>query len=82
MTSKPKVIVYSTQMCPWCHKAKDFLKEHDIEFEDIDVGKDHEAAHRMVEKSGQTGVPVIEIGEQVIVGFNKPKIMELLGIKE
>ncbi len=81
MTDK-KVILYSTQACPWCVRAKDFLKEHDVEFQDIDVSQDHEAAQRMVERSGQTGVPVIEIGDEVIVGFDKARIMELLGIKE
>ena len=82
MAEKPKVIVYSTQVCPWCFKVKDFLKDHDIEFEDIDVGQDREAAQRMVEKSGQNGVPVIEIDGSFVVGFDRAKIMELLGIKE
>jgi glutaredoxin-like YruB-family protein len=76
-----KVRVYSTPFCPWCHKAKEFLKENNIEFEDIDVAKDPEAAKAMVEKTGQTGVPVIEIGNEFIVGFNKERISALLGIK-
>ena len=82
MAEKHKVIVYSTQVCPWCFKVKDFLKEHDIEFEDIDVGQDREAAQRMVEKSGQNSVPVIEIDGSFVVGFDRAKIIELLGIKE
>jgi len=77
-----KIKVYSTQACPWCVKAKMFFKEHKIEFEDIDVTSDQEAAKEMVEKSGQTGVPVIIIDDEVIVGFNRDRIMELLKIEE
>ncbi|MCK5615715.1 glutaredoxin family protein [Candidatus Pacearchaeota archaeon] len=82
MADKPKVIVYSTDACPWCHKAKDFLKEKGIEFEDVNVGTDQARAQEMVEKSGQTGVPVIIVGDKVMVGFNKPELMKLLDIKE
>lgn len=73
-----KVTVYSTQACPYCHMARDYLEEKKVEFEYIDVGKDREKAKEMIEKSGQMGVPVIVIGEKVIVGFNKPKIDEAL----
>jgi glutaredoxin 3 len=73
-----KVKVYSTPTCPYCTMAKDFLKDLDVEFEDIDVAEDHEAAKEMVEKSGQMGVPVIVIGDEVIVGFNKPAIEKAL----
>lgn len=62
--------------------AKDFFKEKDVVFEDFDVSTDLEKRKEMINKSGQMGVPVILIGEQLIVGFNKPKIVELLGIKE
>ena len=82
MTGKPTVKVYSTQYCPWCTRAKDFLKEHNVEFEDIDVSADRDAAEYMVEKSGQTGVPVIQIDGEFIVGFDRERISELLGIKE
>lgn len=82
MADKPKVTVYSTPTCPWCVRVKDFLKEHKVEFKDIDVSTDHDAAHKMIEKSGQTGVPVIEIDDKIIVGFDKDKISKLLGIKE
>ena len=77
-----KVKVYSTQTCPWCFKVKDFLKEKNVEFDDIDVSKDHEAAKAMVEKSGQMGVPQIEINGKIIVGFNVEAINEALGLKE
>lgn len=72
--------VYSTQTCPYCHQLKDFLKENNIEFEDIDVGKDQEAGKKMVEKTGQMGVPVTEIDGEFIVGFDVEKIKQKLNI--
>ncbi len=72
------VKVYSTQTCPWCKKAKDFFKEKNVEFEDIDVSQNHEAAKEMVEKSGQMGVPVIDIDGEIIVGFDQAKIEKLI----
>ena len=73
-----KVKVYSTPTCPYCTMAKDFLKEKGVEFEDIDVSEDQAAAKEMVEKSGQMGVPVIDIDGELIVGFNKPAIEKAL----
>ena len=64
------VKVYSTKTCPWCEKAKQFLKEKGVAFDGLDVGSDEKARNEMFEKSGQLGVPVIEIGETVIVGFD------------
>lgn len=78
--SKPKVIVYTTPTCPYCHAAKDFLKENNIRFEEKDVSKDKKAAEEMIEKSGQMGVPVIEIGSKVIVGFDRPEIKKALNL--
>lgn len=75
-----KVKVYSTEVCPWCHKAKDWLKEHKIEFTDHNVGEDQEAAKEMVEKSGQRGVPVIDIDGKIIIGFNEEKMKKLLEV--
>ena len=69
-----KVKVYSTQNCPYCHMLKDFLKDKKIDFEDIDVSKDQEAAQEMINKSGQMGVPVTDIDGEIIVGFDKEKI--------
>ena len=68
------VKVYSTEHCPWCHRAKEYLKEKGIAFEDIRVDEDQKAAEEMVEKSGQMGVPVLDINGEIIVGFNKPAI--------
>ena len=75
-----KVKVYSTPTCPWCKKAKDFLVENKIEFEDIDVSSDQKASEEMVEKSGQMGVPVLDIEGTIIVGFDQEKIKETLKI--
>ena len=69
-----KIKVYSTPTCPWCHKAKDYLKSKGAEFEDINVAEDQDAANQMVEKSGQMGVPVIEIDGKIIVGFDQQAI--------
>ncbi|MBU3940762.1 MAG: glutaredoxin family protein [Nanoarchaeota archaeon] len=77
-----KIILYSTQSCSYCVMLKNFLEEHKIEFEYIDVGENQAKAKEMVEKSGQMGVPVIEIDGEIIVGFDKARISELLGIKE
>jgi len=77
---KHNIKVYSTPTCPYCHMAKDFLKKNKIEFKDIDVSKDQAAAKHMIEKTGQMGVPVIEIDGKFIIGFNKPAIEKALGI--
>jgi len=77
-----KIKVYSTPACPWCKVAKDFLASHDINFEDIDVSVDQKAAQYMIEKSGQMGVPVIEIDDKIIIGFNKPVLEEILGVNK
>jgi len=74
-----EVKVYSTPTCPWCVKAKEFLKEKKIKFEDYDVSKDSGKAEEMIGKSGQMGVPVIEVNGKIIVGFDPKKIIEALG---
>ena len=73
--------VYSTPACPYCSQAKQFLKEHKIAYEDINVAEDREKAKEMVEKSGQMGVPVIEIGNEIIVGFDREAIKKALKIE-
>lgn len=75
-----KVTVYSTPTCPWCNVAKEFLKEKNIPFEDIDVSKDQNAAQEMVKKSSQMGVPVIDIDGTIIVGFDRDAIQKNLKI--
>ncbi len=69
-----KIKVYSTPTCPWCAKLKEFLDEKKVEYENIDVSVDHEAAKHMMEKSGQMGVPQTEINGKMIVGFDKEAI--------
>jgi glutaredoxin 3 len=74
------VTVYSTPTCSWCVTAKDHLRTHGIAFEDVDVAADMERAREMVEKSGQYGVPVIDIDGEIIVGFDRTRIDSLLGL--
>jgi len=76
------IIVYSTPICPWCMKVKNWLKDHNIDFKEVNVMEDQEAAKHMIEKSGQMGVPVTEIDGQMIVGFNEAKLKELLKIND
>ncbi len=73
-----KVTVYSTPTCPHCVHAKEFLKENDVDFEDIDVSADRDKAKEMVEKSGQMGVPVIDVDGKIVVGFDQAKLQELI----
>ena len=75
---QPKVVVFSTPNCPWCGRAKRYLREKGIKFKDIDVSRDSSAARDMIRKTGQLGVPVVLIGSQPVVGFNKPVIDRLL----
>lgn len=72
------VNIYSTPTCHFCHMAKDYFKENNIEYTEFDVAADAEKRTAMMEKTGQMGVPVIEIGDEVIIGFNESKIKELL----
>lgn len=71
------VTVYSTPTCPYCVKAKDYLKEKGVEYKDVDVSVDRVAAMEMIQKSGQMGVPVIDIGGDIVVGF-QPKVFDQL----
>ncbi len=78
-----RIKVYSTPTCPWCIRLKDFLKEKNVEFDDIDVSADQESAQAMVQKSGQMGVPQIEINGKMIVGFDREAIeAELAQLKQ
>lgn len=75
------VKIYTTRTCPYCMMAKQFLKDNKINFSEIDVSSNREAAMEMVKASGQTGVPVIDVNGKLIVGFNKNALKEALGIK-
>ncbi|MEE8637648.1 MAG: glutaredoxin family protein [Candidatus Margulisiibacteriota bacterium] len=74
------VKVYSTPTCPYCKMVKQFLSENNIQFEDVDVSSNQAAAQEMVAKSGQMGVPVLDINGQIVVGFDKARIKQLLGL--
>lgn len=75
-----KVTVYSTPTCHFCNMAKEYFKENNVSFESFDVSVDSEKRREMMEISGQLGVPVITIDNDVIIGFNRPKLAELLSI--
>lgn len=75
-----KVKVYSTPTCPFCIRAKQYLKENSVAFEDIDVSENEAMAQEMIQKSGQMGVPVVDIDGEIIIGFDKEKIKDALGL--
>ncbi|MES3005109.1 MAG: glutaredoxin domain-containing protein [Patescibacteria group bacterium] len=75
-----KVTVYSTPTCHYCNLAKDYFKEKGVAYETFDVATNMEKRKEMMEKSGQLGVPVIVVDNEVVVGFDKPKLMQLLGL--
>lgn len=72
------VTIYTTTTCPYCRMAKEFFKKNDVKYTEINVEKDPKAAEEMIEKSGQMGVPVIDINGKVIVGFDKNAIERAL----
>lgn len=72
------VNIYSTPTCHFCHMAKDFFKDNNIEFTEFNVAEDADKRNEMMEKTGQMGVPVIEVGEDTVIGFDEGKIKELL----
>ncbi len=80
-TSTKKVTIYSTPTCHFCEMAKEYFNENKIKYDSFDVASNVEKRREMMEKSGQLGVPVITIDDKVVVGFNKPLLTDLLGIK-
>lgn len=77
---QPRVLMFSTPSCSFCVKAKRYFRQKGVRFRDIDVSRDQAAARDMQRRSGQMGVPVIDIGGHIIVGFDKPKIDQLLDL--
>jgi glutaredoxin 3 len=69
-----KVVLFSTSTCSWCRRAKRYFRENRVPFKEINVERDQDAARDLVRKTGQTGVPVIKIGSNWIVGFDKQRI--------
>ena len=76
-----KVIMYTTPTCVYCKAAKEFFQEHSVQYEEKDVVQDEQAREDMIQKSGQLGVPVIDIDGEIVIGFDKKRLSELLGIK-
>jgi glutaredoxin 3 len=77
-----KVKVFTSPSCPYCFTLKAYLKEHKVEFEEIDVSQDEKAREEIVEKTGRMELPVIQIDDKIVAGFDKEKICKLLDIKE
>lgn len=77
-----KVEIYSTPTCHFCHMAKEFFTEQKVAFTDYNVATDLEKRREMIQKSGQMGVPVIYIGDDLVIGYDKERISDLLGIKK
>lgn len=75
-----QVTVYTTPTCPYCKQTKEFLTENKVEFSEVDVSTDQEKAQEMIKKSGQMGVPVVDIDGEIIVGFDKKALKEKLGL--
>ena len=75
------VKIYTTPTCVYCRMAKDFFNQHSVQYEEHNVMEDLKAREEMVSKSGQMGVPVIDVEGELIVGFDKERLIELLDIK-
>lgn len=78
MVKLPKVKVYSTSTCPWCVKTKEFLKAHNIKYEEANIGEDEKARNEMFDKSRQFGVPVTDVNGTIIVGYDKEALKKAL----
>jgi glutaredoxin 3 len=78
--AEKNVTIYSTPTCAFCNMAKEFFKENNIPFTEHDVASDTEKRNEMIAKSGQMGVPVIYIGEEMVIGFDEAKVRSLLGL--
>ncbi len=74
------VTIYTTPTCAFCHMTKNYFKSHDVKYKEIDVSQDTNAAKEMVEKSGQMGVPVIDVDGDITIGFDRPKLDHVLNI--
>ena len=78
---QPRVTVFTGPTCGYCGALKQYLRRNGIRFKEVDVSRDRQAARYIVRRSGQMGVPVVDIGGKIVVGFNRPKINNLLGIQ-
>lgn len=80
MAKANKVKIYTTSTCPWCVKTKEFLKAHNVKYEEVNVGVDEKARNEMFEKSGQFGVPVTNVNGTIIVGYDKEALKKALSL--
>ncbi|MEM3421789.1 MAG: Uxx-star family glutaredoxin-like (seleno)protein [Candidatus Hadarchaeum sp.] len=78
--SKPAVVIYTTPTCPFCKMAKDFLRQNNVSYTEINVAEDQNAAMEMIKKAGQMGVPVLDIDGEIIVGFDREAIKRALNL--
>ncbi len=78
--AEAQVTIYSTPVCHFCQAAKEFFKDNNVTYEDINVAEDAEKRTEMIEMTGQMGVPVIRIGDDVVIGFDEAKVKELLSL--
>ena len=76
------VAIYTTDTCGYCKIAKEYFQKNNVEFSEFNVGTDLAKRQEMIEKSGQMGVPVITVGDDLVVGFNKSRLQELLGLAD
>ncbi len=76
-----RVLVFTTPTCPWCSRAKSYLRSRNVPFREIDVSRDPAAARELVRRTGQMGVPVVEIDGRPIVGFDQHRIDTMLGLR-
>ncbi len=79
-TTTSHVEIYSTESCHFCHMAKEWMAAKGVSYSDYNVGKDAQKRQEMVEMTGQLGVPVIKIGDEVMIGFNPDQMAKLLGV--
>lgn len=79
---KKRVIVFTTPTCTYCNAVKKYLRQKKVRFREVDVSRDQTAARDMLRRSGQMGVPVIDINGRIIVGFDRPKINKYLGLSQ
>ncbi|HEX9721844.1 MAG TPA: Uxx-star family glutaredoxin-like (seleno)protein [Candidatus Paceibacterota bacterium] len=77
----PNVTIYTTPTCVYCKAAKEFFQENNVQYQERDVSRDEEAREDMMQKSSQMGVPVIDVDGSIVIGFDKKRLSELLGIK-
>ncbi|MEK7106711.1 MAG: glutaredoxin family protein [Patescibacteria group bacterium] len=80
MTAQPQITIYSTPTCHFCHAAKDFFTANKVKFTDYNVATDLAKRKEMIEKSGQMGVPVISVGNEMVVGFDEAQLRTLLKV--